>query len=194
MTSGSGALHVLPIGYEQQEKARQDLIPTGLIFFQDGQMVDAQLGGLRGEEALFSLVLWQAGTFRFYKGAPFASRTIQQSNGSLLLEGLSRIDLTNCSEDDARLRLIKGVDMPAPPELKPAFEKIEGEPPDSQHAGPVEKPTFSRMSSKTASPQWPRLPSAKAEGNGTSGCSHRLPSFRLASLRRSSMAPRLLIS
>jgi hypothetical protein len=62
-----------------------------------------------------------------------------------LLEGLSRIDLTNCSEDDARLRLIKGVDMPAPPELKPAFEKIEGEPPDSQHAGPAEKPTFVRV-------------------------------------------------
>jgi TIR domain len=62
-----------------------------------------------------------------------------------LLEGLSRIDLTNCYEDDARLRLIKGVDMPAPPELKPAFKKIEGEPPDSQHAGPAEKPTFVRV-------------------------------------------------
>jgi hypothetical protein len=62
-----------------------------------------------------------------------------------LLEGLSRIDLTNCSEDEARARLIKGVDMPAPPELKPAFEEIEGEPPDSQHAGPAEKPTFVRV-------------------------------------------------
>jgi hypothetical protein len=30
-------------------------------------------------------------------------------------------------EDEARRRLIKGVDMPAAPELKPAFEKIEGE-------------------------------------------------------------------
>jgi hypothetical protein len=40
----------------------------------------------------------------------------------LLLQGLSRIDLTNCSEDEARRRLIKAVDMPAPPELKPAFE------------------------------------------------------------------------
>src|SRR5262249_12521506 len=59
-----------------------------------------------------------------------------------LLGGLSRIDLTNCSEDEARHRLIKGVDMPAPPERKPAFEKIEGEPPDSQYAGPAEKPTF----------------------------------------------------
>jgi len=59
-----------------------------------------------------------------------------------LLAVLSRIDLTNCSEYEARRRLIKGVDMPAPSELKPAFEKIEGEPPDSQHAGPAERPTF----------------------------------------------------
>jgi hypothetical protein len=64
-----------------------------------------------------------------------------------LLEGLRRIDLTNCSEDEARRRLIKGVDMPAPPQLKPAFEKIEGEAPDRQHTGPAEKPTFVRVSS-----------------------------------------------
>lgn len=61
-----------------------------------------------------------------------------------LLKGLSWIDLTNCSEDEARRRLIKGVDMPAPPELMPAFEKIEGEPPDSQHVGPAEEPIFDK--------------------------------------------------
>jgi hypothetical protein len=59
-----------------------------------------------------------------------------------LLVDLSRIDLTNCSEAEARHRLIKGVDMPAPPERKPAFARIAGEAPDSQHAGPADKPTF----------------------------------------------------
>jgi TIR domain-containing protein len=59
-----------------------------------------------------------------------------------LLEGLSPIDLTNCSEDEARRRLIKGVEMLAPPERKPAFEKIEGQAPDSQYAGPAEKPSY----------------------------------------------------
>jgi hypothetical protein len=38
------------------------------------------------------------------------------SNIPPLLLGLNRIDLTSCSEDEARRRLIKGVDMPAPPE------------------------------------------------------------------------------
>jgi hypothetical protein len=66
-----------------------------------------------------------------------------------LLNDLSRIDLTNCSEAEAKSRLIKGVDMPGPPELKPAFEKIVGEPPDSQHVGPAEKPTFPRNDERT---------------------------------------------
>ena len=68
------------------------------------------------------------------------------SNIPPLLHDLSRIDLTNCSEAEATDRLIKGVDMPAPPDLKPAFEKIKGEPPNRQHAGPTEKPTFVRVS------------------------------------------------
>jgi hypothetical protein len=75
---------------------------------------------------------------------------------------LSRIDLTNCSEDEARRRLTKGVDMPAPPELKPAFEKIEGEPPDSQHAGPAEKPTFVRVSVDGGVARWLKLSAAIA--------------------------------
>jgi len=59
-----------------------------------------------------------------------------------LLNSLSRIDLTNCSEAEAKSRLLRGVDMPEPTERKPAFEKVYGEAPDSQHAGPVEKPIF----------------------------------------------------
>jgi TIR domain len=84
------------------------------------------------------------------------------SKMSPLLAGLSRIDLTNCSEDEARRHLIKGVDMPAPPELKPAFEKIVGEPPNSQHVGPAEKPTFVRVSVNDGVPRWLKLSAAVA--------------------------------
>src|SRR5215472_6072138 len=79
-----------------------------------------------------------------------------------LLGGLSRIDLTNCSEDEARRRLIKGVDMPAAPALKPAFERIEGEPPDSQHTAPAEKPTFVQVNVNDGVPRWLRLSAAVA--------------------------------
>jgi hypothetical protein len=52
--------------------------------------------------------------------------------------------------------------MPAPPVLKPTFEKIEGDPPDSQHAGPAEKPTFVRVSVNDGVPRWLKLSAAIA--------------------------------
>ena len=82
------------------------------------------------------------------------------SNIPPLLRGLSRIDLTNCSEAEARDRLIKGVDMPAPPELKPAFAKVAGEAPDGQHAGPTDKPIFVQGSDGV--PRWLKLSAAIA--------------------------------
>jgi TIR domain len=78
------------------------------------------------------------------KGAVIPVVVRPTSNIRPLLRGLRRIDL-NCSEAEARHRLIKGVDMPAPPERKPAFAKIVGEPPDSQHTGPAKKPIFVRV-------------------------------------------------
>jgi TIR domain len=71
-----------------------------------------------------------------------------------LLNDLSRIDLTNCPEAEAKSRLLKGVDMPAPPELKPAFEQIVAEAPDSRHAGPAEKPIFIRGNVEDGLPRW----------------------------------------
>jgi TIR domain len=84
-----------------------------------------------------------------------------------LLNGLSRIDLTNCSEAEAKRRLITGVDMPTPPERKPAFEKIEAEPPDSHHAGPVDKPTFVQVNADDGVPRWLKLSVAVAAVVGT---------------------------
>ena len=84
------------------------------------------------------------------------------SNIPPLLVGLSRIDLTNCSEAEARQRLIKGVDMPAPPERKPAFARITGEAPDSQHAGPADKPTFVQVNIDDGMSRWLKLSAAIA--------------------------------
>jgi len=52
--------------------------------------------------------------------------------------------------------------MPTPPELKPGFEKIEGEPPDGQHAGPAEKPTFVQVNVNDGVPRWLKLSAAVA--------------------------------
>jgi hypothetical protein len=79
-----------------------------------------------------------------------------------LLNGLSRIDLTNCSEAEAQRRLIEGVNMPAPPQRKPAFEKVEAEGPDNKHTGPAEKPTFIPVNVDDGVPRWLKLSAAVA--------------------------------
>ena len=78
-----------------------------------------------------------------------------------LLNGLSRIDLTNCSEDEAQRRLIKGVDRPEPPQRKPAFERVE-EGPDNKDTGPADKPTFIPVNVNDGVPRWLKLSAAVA--------------------------------
>lgn len=79
-----------------------------------------------------------------------------------LLRGLNRIDLTNCSEDDARDRLLKGVERPAPPRRKPSFETVAGEAPDASHAGPAEKPVYVKVSTDDGVPRWLKVSTAVA--------------------------------
>jgi hypothetical protein len=84
------------------------------------------------------------------------------SNIPPLLRDLSRIDLTGVSEAEAKRRLIKGVDMPAPPERKPVFAKVMGEAPDTQHAAPADKPTFVQVTVNDGVPLWLKLSAAVA--------------------------------
>jgi hypothetical protein len=79
-----------------------------------------------------------------------------------LVRGLSRIDLTKCSEAEARDRLLMGVAMPAPPPRKPAFARVDGEPPAAQEAGPIEKPTFAQVRIDDGLPRWLKISAAVA--------------------------------
>jgi hypothetical protein len=88
-------------------------------------------------------------------------------NMPALLRGLSRIDLTNCSEAEATRRLITGVAMPAPPDRKPGFEQIEGEAPNVQHAAPLHKPAFVQVNVDDGLPRWLKVTAAIAAVAGT---------------------------
>ena len=79
-----------------------------------------------------------------------------------LLKALSRIDLTNCSEDDAKRRLLDGVSFPEPPVRKPAFESVECVPPDPDETGPEDKPTFVKVTMDDGLPRWLKLSVAAA--------------------------------
>ena len=64
----------------------------GLIFLKGGQMVHASVGDLIGEEAIYSLAIWNSGDFQFNPGEEADRQTINKSNTNLLMEAARRLD------------------------------------------------------------------------------------------------------
>lgn len=64
----------------------------GFIFLKNGQMVHAAIGDLIGEEAIYSLAIWNSGEFQFNPGDEADRQTITKSNTNLLMEAARRLD------------------------------------------------------------------------------------------------------
>ncbi len=64
----------------------------GYIFLKNGQMVHATVGELIGEEAIYSLAIWNQGDFQFTAGEEAERQTITKSNTNLLMEAARRLD------------------------------------------------------------------------------------------------------
>ncbi|HEX8169879.1 MAG TPA: DUF4388 domain-containing protein [Thermoanaerobaculia bacterium] len=64
----------------------------GFIFLKNGQMVHATVGDLVGEEAIYSLAIWNQGEFQFSPGEEPDRQTITKSNTNLLMEAARRLD------------------------------------------------------------------------------------------------------
>ena len=66
----------------------------GKIFLHRGQIVDAAVGELRGEEAVYELSIWSNGRFQFDQDDSIGddSATIHKSNTNLLMEAARRKD------------------------------------------------------------------------------------------------------
>ena len=62
------------------------------VYFRDGKVVDAELGQLRGEEAVYRALIWIAGSFEV-EFCPVANEDIiPTSTQGLLMEGMRRVD------------------------------------------------------------------------------------------------------
>lgn len=64
----------------------------GEIYLQDGQIVHALVGDLKGEEAIYELAIWVGGDFLFTPGKEAPEMTVKKSNTNLLMEAARRID------------------------------------------------------------------------------------------------------
>lgn len=64
----------------------------GVIYFEDGQITYAKVGGLEGEDALFTILSWSSGSFKFVGGEKAPHRSITANWEYLLVEGMRKAD------------------------------------------------------------------------------------------------------
>ncbi len=62
------------------------------VYFRDGKVVDAELGNLRGEEAVYRALIWNTGTFAVEFSPVSNDDVIPTTTQGLLMEGMRRVD------------------------------------------------------------------------------------------------------
>lgn len=70
---------------------------VGRIWFLDGEVVDAEAGGVQGEPAFMRVLGWRAGSFETLPAEPQRERTIFTSYQGLLLESAQAMDEAQAS-------------------------------------------------------------------------------------------------
>ena len=64
----------------------------GEVYFQEGMVTYADVDRKKGEEAVYRLLAWKNGQFKFDSGVTAKTRNLQKSAEGLLMEGMRRID------------------------------------------------------------------------------------------------------
>ena len=64
----------------------------GEVYFQDAMVMYADVDRKKGEEAVYRLLSWKNGQFKFDSGAMAKTRNLQKSAEGLLMEGMRRLD------------------------------------------------------------------------------------------------------
>lgn len=69
------------------------------MFFTDGQINHATYGNLRGEEAVYKVLLWTGGGFEIDFNGSSREQTVSRTTQGLLMEGLRLLDESNRDEE-----------------------------------------------------------------------------------------------
>ncbi len=65
---------------------------SGSIYLKDGQIVHAVSGDLQGEEAIYTLAIWEKGQFEFKLGVTSEETTVTKRNTNILMEMARKLD------------------------------------------------------------------------------------------------------
>ncbi len=64
----------------------------GYVWFKDGRLIDADTGTLRGEEAVYRMLVWSEADFEVDFGAVDREELVEQPTSVLVMEGMRRAD------------------------------------------------------------------------------------------------------
>lgn len=64
----------------------------GWVWFNDGRLVDAEVGGLRGEEAVYRMLVWSEADFEVDFGPVDREEVVDVPTSQLVMEGMRRAD------------------------------------------------------------------------------------------------------
>ncbi|HEY3236875.1 MAG TPA: DUF4388 domain-containing protein [Polyangiaceae bacterium] len=85
-------LQTFEIGRKSGEARISDGKREVQIYFREGKVIDAELGRLRGEEAVYRALIWNSGTFEVEFCPVTREDVIPISTQGLLMEGMRRVD------------------------------------------------------------------------------------------------------
>lgn len=72
---------------------------SGVIFIREGIVINARLGKVGGQKAIFRLITWQGGTFEFKPSSVMMEVKIHDPTENLIMEGLRQLDEINSMAD-----------------------------------------------------------------------------------------------
>lgn len=101
INNSTGVLHIM----------NQHIATPGLIYFVNGNPINADIGSLNGIDAIYSLFGWTNGKFEFHQEKVQVKRTVNNSRMDIVLEALRMLD-------EGEIKKVEPSSFHAAPEIK----------------------------------------------------------------------------
>jgi TonB family protein len=118
---------------------------TGVFYIESGELVDAQIGKLRGVEAVYFALTLPNASFGFASGERAAERTIRESWAQVILEGLRRFDERQLMREEDVFTGESAANLAPLPDVKKKDEENKKKDEDSKAASAASDALFAQV-------------------------------------------------